>query len=133
MSETTDIQKRLSRVKKLHESIQPQYEKYQAQKQAILNSYKQKLEELYELRRKLISGQKQPKQSDLAPASSLPFTEPEKVEQLNIQSVLSTPKSQRGLIFRSYVYTVYPLFFYHKLTFRCSIFLEAGTSLMFTY
>ena len=98
-SERTDALKRkFLAIKDIHNTIQTEFDKCQAEKEAVYRKYQKKIEEYYALRKLIISGEKQLTEADLAPVTSLPFADPEKIESIDVTKVLSGQASNKRLI-----------------------------------
>ena len=98
-SERTDALKRkFLAIQAIHNTIQTEFDKCQAEKEAVYQKYQKKIEEFYALRKLIISGEKPLTEADLAPVTSLPFADPEKIESIDVSKVLSGPTSNRRLI-----------------------------------
>lgn len=92
-----DIIKRFTAIKSLNNQVKIAYDKHLEEKEEIMKKYKEKMQSLIELRKNIISGKVQPTESDLAPSSSLPFTTPEKVDEISLKEVINSTNSQKGI------------------------------------
>ncbi|KAH7832261.1 putative Nucleosome assembly protein (NAP) [Monocercomonoides exilis] len=72
-----NIHKRLRALKKIQDELSGPEANYEKEKAEILSKYSKIFENIFETRKKIITGEYEPKEEELAPVESLPFAKPE--------------------------------------------------------